>query len=168
MKKLFTFIFLIAGLIVLDQLIKFAIESRFFYGETYKVIPGFFSLAYVKNTGAAFGMGQGGPEWMRQVFFLALPVLFCGWVVFLMIKTLTGPLHMTTAYALILAGAIGNLIDRFRLGYVVDMFMFYWKQEQYHFHVFNIADSCITIAAGLLIYDFIKNHKTIKSEAKVK
>lgn len=148
---------------MVDQLTKQAIMQNFFYGETYKVIPGFFNLAYVKNTGAAFGMGQGGPEWFRQVFFLGLPVIFCGWIVYLMWKTISGPLHMTIAYSLILAGAIGNLIDRFTLGFVVDMFMFYWAKEENHFHVFNIADSCITIAAAILIFDYIKNARANKN-----
>ena len=163
MKKLGAFLLLILSLIVIDQLSKKAIMQNFFYGETYQVIPGFFSLAYVKNTGAAFGMGQGGPEWFRQVFFLGLPVLFCGWIVFLLWKTIKGPLYLTLAYSLILAGAIGNLIDRFSLGFVVDMFMFYWVKEENHFHVFNVADSCITIAAFLLIFDYIKTFRANKN-----
>jgi signal peptidase II len=134
--------------------------NNFFYGETLKVIPGFFNLAYVKNTGAAFGFGQGGPEWFRQVFFLALPVVFCGWIAYLFYKTIKGPMYLSMAYALIIAGATGNLIDRFRLGFVVDFLMFYWVKEENHFHVFNIADSCVTIAAFLLIYDYFKNRKT--------
>lgn len=166
MKKHLALFFLAIGLIVLDQVTKSAILSHFYYGETYKVIPGFFSLAFVKNTGAAFGMGQGGPEWMRQVFFLALPVVFCLWVVFLMYKSRQGPLYLALAYTLIIAGAVGNLIDRFRLGYVVDMFMFYWQKEENHFHVFNVADSCITIAAFLLIFDFYKNQKALKAQPK--
>ncbi|MFP5385011.1 MAG: signal peptidase II [Bacteriovoracia bacterium] len=166
-KKISIFSFIIVALIVIDQLTKKAIMQNFFYGETYKVIPGFFSLAFVKNTGAAFGFGAGGPEWFRQVFFLALPVLFCGWVAFLLYKSLKGPLYMSLAYSLIIAGAIGNLIDRFALGFVVDMFMFYWMKEENHFHVFNVADSCITIAAGLLILDYIKNlraNKEVKAQ----
>lgn len=160
MKRFWILFLLMVVLIVVDQVTKSAIVSRFFYGETYKVIPGFFSLAYVKNTGAAFGFGQGGPEWFRQVFFLGLPVIFCGWVFYMLIKSLKGPVYMSLAYALIIAGATGNLIDRFQLGFVVDMFMFYWQKEENHFHVFNVADSCVTIAAFLLIFDFFKNQKS--------
>lgn len=166
MKKSIALFILILVLIVLDQVTKAAIVSRFFYGETYQVIPGFFNLAYVKNTGAAFGFGQGGPEWFRQVFFLGLPVIFCFWVIVMMVKSIKGPLYMSLAYALIISGAVGNLIDRFRLGFVVDMFMFYWKKEENHFHVFNIADSCITVAASLLIYDYFKNYRATKLAAK--
>jgi len=159
MKRFWALFLIIIVMIVIDQVTKSAIQARFFYGETYNVIPGFFNLAYVKNTGAAFGFGQGGPEWFRQVFFLGLPVIFCGWVFYMLVKSLKGPLYMSLAYALIIAGATGNLIDRFTLGFVVDMFMFFWQKEENHFHVFNVADSCVTIAAFLLIFDFIKNHK---------
>jgi len=159
MKRFWALFLIIVVMIVIDQVTKSAIQSRFFYGETYQVIPGFFNLAYVKNTGAAFGFGQGGPEWFRQVFFLGLPVIFCAWVFYMLVKSLKGPLYMSLAYSLIIAGATGNLIDRFQLGFVVDMFMFYWQKEENHFHVFNVADSCVTIAAFLLIFDFIKNHK---------
>lgn len=166
MKRLMALFFMVIALIAIDQVTKSAIQARFFYGETYNVIPGFFNLAYVKNTGAAFGFGQGGPEWFRQVFFLALPVVFCGWVAFMLIKSLKGPFYVSLAYALIIAGAVGNLIDRFVLGYVVDMFMFYWLKEEHHFHVFNVADSCITIAAGLLIIEYIQSARTKKLEVK--
>lgn len=163
MKRILGLSLFVVLLIVLDQVTKGLIVSKFVYGETYNVIPGFFNLAYVKNTGAAFGMGAGGPEWFRQVFFLGLPVLFCLWIAFMMYKTIKGPLMMSMAYALIIAGAIGNLIDRFRLGFVVDMFMFFWKKEENHFHVFNVADSCITIAAVLLIFDFLKQARLNKN-----
>ncbi len=162
MKRFWALFLLMVVLIVVDQVTKGAIQARFFYGETFNVIPGFFSLAYVKNTGAAFGFGQGGPEWFRQVFFLGLPVIFCGWVFYMLIKSLKGPLYLSLAYALIIAGATGNLIDRFSLGFVVDMFMFFWQKEENHFHVFNVADSCVTVAAFLLIFDFFKNQKDKK------
>ena len=163
MKRFWSLCLLMSTLIITDQLSKGAIQTSFYYGETLPVIKGFFSLAYVKNTGAAFGFGANGPEWFRQIFFLGLPVLFCGWIFWLLIKTLKGPLYISLAYALIIAGATGNLIDRFSLGYVVDFLMFYWKEEANHFPAFNVADSCITIAAGLLIIDFFQQLKEKKS-----
>lgn len=166
MKRLVAFFIMIVALIAIDQVTKSAIEAHFYYGETYNVIPKFFNLAYVKNTGAAFGMGQNGPEWMRQIFFLALPVAFCLWVLYTMVKSIKGPIHTSIAYALIIAGAVGNLIDRFTLGYVVDMFMFYWMKEEHHFHVFNVADSCITVAAFILIYDHFQTVKEKKLQIK--
>ena len=165
MARFWSLCLMIATLIIVDQLSKGAIQSSLFYGQTIPVIEGFFSIAYVKNTGAAFGFGAGGPEWFRQVFFLALPVIFCGWIFVLLVKTLKGPFFVSLAYGLIIAGAVGNLIDRFSLGYVVDFLMFYWKDEANHFPAFNIADSCITVAAGLLIIDFFIQLKHKKTES---
>lgn len=165
MARFWTLSLVMATLIIVDQLSKGAIQSSLYYGQTIPVIEGFFSIAYVKNTGAAFGFGADGANWFRYIFFFALPVLFCGWILYLLIKTLKGPFYVSLAYALILAGATGNLIDRFSLGYVVDFLMFYWKEEANHFPAFNVADSCITIAAGLLIIDFFSQLKA-KKKAK--
>lgn len=166
MARFWILCLVMAALIIFDQLSKGAIQASLYYGQTIPVIEGFFSIAYVKNTGAAFGFGANGPEWFRQIFFLGLPVLFCGWIFWLLIKTLKGPFYLSLAYALIIAGATGNLIDRFILGYVVDFLMFYWKNETNHFPAFNIADSCITVAAGLLIIDFIVQLKAKKAADK--
>ncbi|WP_408098261.1 signal peptidase II [Peredibacter sp. HCB2-198] len=163
MARFWALCLLMATLIIVDQLTKGAIQTNLFYGQSIPVIDGLFSIAYVKNTGAAFGFGAGGPEWFRQVFFLALPVIFCGWIFYLMIKTIKGAFFISLAYALIIAGAVGNLIDRFSLGYVVDFLLFYWKEEANHFPAFNVADSCITIAAGLLIIDFFLQLKAKKA-----
>ena len=163
MKRFWSLCLLMSTLIIMDQLSKGAIQTSLFYGETIPVVKGFFSIAYVKNTGAAFGFGANGPEWFRQIFFLGLPVFFCGWIFWLLIKTLKGPFYISLAYALIIAGATGNLIDRFSLGYVVDFLMFYWKEEANHFPAFNVADSCISIAAGLLIIDFFQQLKAKKA-----
>ena len=163
MARFWSLSLLMAGLIIVDQLSKGAIQSNLYYGQTIPVIEGFFSIAYVKNTGAAFGFGANGPDWFRQIFFLGLPVIFCGWIFWLLIKTLKGPFFLSLAYALIIAGAIGNLIDRFSLGYVVDFLMFYWKEEANHFPAFNVADSCISVAAGLLIIDFFLQLKAKKT-----
>jgi signal peptidase II len=165
MARFWSLSLLMATLIIVDQLSKGAIQTSLYYGQTIPVIKGFFSIAYVKNTGAAFGFGSDGALWFRQIFFLGLPVIFCGWIFYLLVKTLKGAFYVSLAYALIIAGAIGNLIDRFSLGYVVDFLMFYWKDEANHFPAFNVADSCITVAAGLLIIDFFVQMKAKKEGA---
>lgn len=165
MNRFFVLSAIALSLIIIDQVTKAAIVDSIAYGDSIKVIDGFFNLAHVRNTGAAFGIGQGSSEIIRQLFFLFLPVGFCLWVLFLFYKTAKGPLHNSLAYALIIAGATGNLIDRFRLGYVVDMFMFYWKKEEHHFHVFNVADSCVSVAAVLLIYDYFLQYRAKKLES---
>lgn len=164
MARFWALSLMMAALIIIDQLSKGAIQTSLYWGQSIPVIDGFFSIAYVKNTGAAFGFGANGPALFRQVFFLALPVVFVGWIFFMLIKTLKGPFYLSLAYALIIAGAIGNLIDRFSLGYVVDFLLFYWKDEANHFPAFNVADSCISIAAGLLIIDFFHQLKIKRAE----
>lgn len=162
MARFWKLLVLICFLIIIDQLTKGWTQSTFRYeGETIPVIEGFFSLTFVKNPGAAFGMGGQASPLFRQFMFLLVPTLFSGWVAFMLIKTIKGPFHMSMAYALILAGAIGNLIDRYTLGYVVDFFLFYYRQHD--FPAFNVADSCITIAAFLLIGDMLWQLKKKKS-----
>jgi len=163
MTRFWSLCLVMATLIIIDQLSKGAIQTNLYYGQSIPVIDGFFSIAYVKNTGAAFGIGAGAHEMIRILLFLVLPVIFCGWIFVMLIKTLKNPFYLSLAYALILAGAIGNLIDRFSLGYVVDFLLFYWKDESNHFPAFNVADSCITVAAGLLIIDFFVQLKAKKA-----
>lgn len=161
MARFWKLLVMICFLIIIDQLTKGWTQSTFrFEGQTIEVIRGFFSLTFVKNPGAAFGMGSQSSLLVRQLMFLAVPTLFSFWVVYILIKTISGPFHMSLAYALILAGAVGNLIDRYTLGYVVDFFLFYYKQHD--FPAFNVADSCITVAAGLLIWDMLLQLKNKK------
>lgn len=165
MKRFWILLLIISFLIILDQFVKGAIQTNFQLGESVPVIKGFFSLSYVQNTGIAFGIGSGSSEWFRVLMFIALPCLICIALFYFMIKEIKKNFWLPLAYALILAGAIGNLIDRFLLGYVVDMFHFYWKS--YHFHVFNIADSVITIGAVILGIDQVFLQKKDRSEKKL-
>ena len=144
-------------IILVDQITKGIVQSKFFLGETVPVIEGFFNFTYVKNPGAAFGFLAGASLEIRQFMFLLLPVLACVWLVTLIWKTRHENFLLCLAYSLILAGAIGNLIDRFSMGYVVDFLDFYYGSN--HFPAFNFADSSITIAAFLLIIDFINEIK---------
>lgn len=154
MARFWKLLVLMCFLIIIDQLVKGWTQSYFVgEGASLTVIDGLFNLTYVKNTGAAFGMGGQAAPFLRAIMFLVVPTVFSFWVLYMLVKSIKGSFHMSLAYALILAGAVGNLIDRFYLGYVVDMFHFYFRT--YHFYVFNIADSCISIAAGILIGDMI-------------
>lgn len=152
----------IITIILVDQLSKGAVQDNMHIGESFTVIDGLFNITYVKNPGAAFGFGREYSNLFRIIFFLVVPVIACFWLFTLLLKSLKGPAILSTAYALILAGAIGNLIDRFMLRYVVDMFDFYWGDA--HFATFNVADSSISVAAGLLIIDFLMQLKKKKPE----
>lgn len=157
MNRIWKLSLVIATIILVDQFSKGAIQSNFQLGESIEIIPGFFNFTYVRNSGAAFGFGAGAHDWFRIVMFLMLPVFACFWLLFLMWQERKGCVYLASAYALILAGAIGNLIDRFTLRYVVDFLDFHFGG--WHFWTFNVADSAITIGGGLLVIGLYLENK---------
>jgi signal peptidase II len=142
--------FWLIGILVTDQITKIAMTAKFQLGETLSIIPGFFNLTLVHNPGAAFGLFASAPEQFRQPFFFAVPLITLLIIFYLFHKL--NPKQKISAHALssIIAGAIGNLIDRFRFNYVVDFLDFHWRFE-YHFPAFNVADSAISIGVALLL-----------------
>lgn len=156
-KHLLLYLSVIFAVVIFDQYTKYLVDSQFYLGESIKVIDGLLNFTYARNTGAAFSFGGDFHNGLRYLLFLALPVVACGWLLVLLVKSFKGPAMLSWAYALILGGAIGNLIDRFRLDYVVDFIDFY--QGNAHFATFNIADMAISVAAGLLILDYLINRK---------
>lgn len=162
MNRIWKLSLLMTFLIIVDQLTKGAVQSSFSYGESIPIVDGFFNLTYVKNPGAAFGFGAGASLGIRKFLFLLLPVLACFWLIWLIWDNRNKSLFSALTYSLILSGAIGNLIDRFTLGYVVDFLDFYVGQS--HFPAFNIADSCISVGAAFLIWEFILELKNKKRD----
>jgi signal peptidase II len=136
-----------ALVIVLDQLSKAWISSHFVYGESFAVL-GVFNLVLAHNTGAAFSMLNDAGGWQRWMFS-AIAVAASVWIVWLLRRHQQQKLFCL-ALALILGGALGNLMDRIAYGYVVDFLDFYWGR--YHFPAFNIADSAITCGAALMLW----------------
>ena len=135
-------------LIVADQLTKLAITEHFVYGESMP-ITSFFNLVLVYNKGAAFSFLSDAGGWQR-VFFIALTFGAIGLIIWMIRKHRDEKLFCW-GLVFILGGAIGNLIDRIRLGHVVDFLDFHFGG--WHFWAFNVADSAITIGACLLIID---------------
>lgn len=167
MNKLFSdtglrWLWLTLVLLVIDQVSKYWVVASFDYRETLSVLP-FFNLTYVHNPGAAFSFlaGQGG--WQRW-FFTAIAtvasIVFLVW----MAKTPKKDRLLSIAFALILSGAVGNLIDRVLLGYVIDFLDFHWAG--YHFAAFNIADSAIFIGAALMILESFTSKEASKEASK--
>jgi len=155
-KQLQFLIFLVIFIdlfITIDQVSKYYVRTNFEYGESVVVIKDFFHFTYSQNQGAAFSMGDDYPIEVRRVLFLFIPVIAVLWLIYLMYKSIPLSFFKAFSYALIVSGAIGNLIDRFYLGYVVDFFHFFYRD--YHFAIFNVADSLISVAAFLLILDLI-------------
>lgn len=133
----------------LDQLTKFMVLAGLRLYEAIPVIPGFFNLTFITNTGAAFGLLAGEQTLLRQVFFIAVAMAAL-LVLFFSYRHLHGQSRLFVhAIGMIAGGAVGNLIDRLRFGHVVDFLDFYVKG--YHWPAFNVADSAITIGVGLFI-----------------
>lgn len=135
--------------VILDQITKTIIVKKFTLHEMLPVIPNYFDITRIHNTGAAFGMLANADPMIRIPFFIIIPVLALS-MIFYFLKTLpNGNRWSAIALALILSGAVGNLIDRGIYGYVVDFLYFSWKHE-YFFPAFNIADSAISVGAAVL------------------
>jgi signal peptidase II len=127
-----------ALIIVLDQLSKLWISSHFSYGEALHITD-FFNLVLAHNSGAAFSFLNDAGGWQRWMFSV-IALVAAVWILRLLRQHATETLFCL-ALALVLGGALGNLIDRVVYGYVIDFIDFYWNEN--HFPAFNIADSAI-------------------------
>lgn len=136
---LFTIIFLVG----LDQYTKNLIVTYIPEGEKLEIIPDFFNVTYVKNSGAAWSMLEG-----QRTIFIIITVLAVIYFSYLLIKEKDKPFIFKVSYLLIIGGAIGNFLDRFVNAYVVDFLDF--KFFGYDFPVFNLADCFLTV--GVFIY----------------
>jgi signal peptidase II len=149
-KALFFFLSILV-ILVLDQWTKFLVLTHFdIPGDTFVLIRDFFSLTYVRNTGAAFGFLAAANPAFRVPFFLVLPIVAMVFLSFLYRDLPKDARWRSLALGLVSGGAIGNLIDRIRLGYVVDFLDFHCGAT-WSFPAFNIADSAICVGVGILL-----------------
>ncbi len=141
---------LVAAFVVfLDQLSKYWILQNIFPGEMLEVIPGFFNLTLAFNKGAAFGFMSGLPEGTRQIVMTLTACLAFGALAYFFFVEFLHDSVAHTALAAILGGAFGNIIDRVRLGMVVDFLDVYYGS--YHWPAFNVADSSICLGVAILL-----------------
>jgi signal peptidase II len=143
-----------ALVIVLDQLSKAWIIGHFAFGESLTVFS-LFNLVLAHNTGAAFSFLNDAGGIQRWLFSI-IAIAASGWIIWLL-RRHNAQLLFAAALSMILGGALGNLIDRLRYGYVVDFLSFHWGEH--YFPAFNLADSAITCGAFLLILDSLKEKK---------
>ena len=139
------------AIVLLDQATKALIKAKLPLHESVTVIPGFFDLTHVRNTGAAFGMLDNTEFPYKPALMVAVALVALGAVAS---YALTLPATQRIArlgLALILGGAVGNLIDRATMGYVVDFADVYFRGV--HFWAFNVADSAITVGVVLMLLD---------------
>jgi signal peptidase II len=148
----------ITGLVVLlDQLTKGWIIATMRLHDAYPVIDGFFNIVYVRNPGAAFGFLAGASPLFRSVFFLAVTLAAILLILHYLRQTKIEEIFLVLALALILAGAVGNLIDRIRFGEVIDFLDVYIGAH--HWPAFNIADASITTGASVLVMFLLGKRK---------
>lgn len=153
-KRGLAWLWLTALVLALDQLTKLAIiDGLSAYRDVVRLTP-FFNLVHVHNTGAAFSLFADQPGWQRH-FFLGVALVASGVILHLLRRTRGRPLF-SAALALILGGALGNVIDRIAYGHVIDFLDFH--VGGWHWPAFNVADSAITLGAGLLVWDSLRRH----------
>lgn len=146
------FVALILLVVVLDQASKLWIAGHFSLYETVPVVPGFFNLTFLTNTGAAFGFLAGQPSAWRKFFFIGVAVTALVVIGFMYRRLRSISAWYVAALGLIAGGAAGNLIDRIRLGSVIDFLDVYIGRH--HWPAFNLADSAITVGVAIfLVYN---------------
>ena len=147
MRRKITIPLTIVLLVVLDQLVKWAIVSNIKLGEVKGFIPSIMSLTYLQNTGAAFSILEN-----QQWLFTIITLLVIGGAIWYLIKNIKGSFWLISGLTLIIAGGLGNFIDRLRQGFVVDMF----QVDFINFAVFNVADTYLTFGVLIMLLVIIK------------
>jgi signal peptidase II len=141
-------VLLILAVVALDQITKYAIEAQLSLGQSIEIINGFFSLTYARNTGAAWSILTGQMTFFYIVSAIALVVM-----TYFLLKTDKKENLQRIALALLIAGTLGNFIDRLMFQYVRDFLDFIIIG--YDFPIFNVADISLNVAIGLLILEAI-------------
>ena len=154
MTRLLVVYFLISALLVgLDQWSKYLKVQNISLGETKEFIPGFLSLTHLRNTGAAWSLLEG-----KMIFFYVITVIVSVVIIYLLIKNYKKSIWYSVGLSFVLAGAIGNFIDRVRLGYVVDML----QTDFMNFPIFNVADSTLVVGVICIFIYLILDEKAAK------
>ncbi|EHL2501632.1 signal peptidase II [Enterococcus faecalis] len=154
MTRLLVVYFLISALLVgLDQWSKYLTVQNISLGETKEFIPGFLSLTHLRNTGAAWSLLEG-----KMIFFYVITVIVSVVIIYLLIKNYKKSIWYSVGLSFVLAGAIGNFIDRVRLGYVVDML----QTDFMNFPIFNVADSTLVVGVICIYIYLILDEKAAK------
>ena len=148
-----------AAVMLLDQVTKQLIVKNLGWFDVLPVVP-HFNIVHMRNTGAAFSMLSNA----SPVFFILLGTAVSLGILWWLRKNPQGQTLVAVGLSMILGGALGNVIDRASRGYVVDFLDFYWNS--WHFAAFNVADSEISVGAGLLILDMLLEGRRARAAVK--
>jgi len=142
------------AVLVFDQITKVVVDKTMSLYASVEIIPNFLHITYLRNTGAAFGFLAGGRTTLRMVFFTVVSAVAIGCISYLLKALRPQQKTLIVSLSLILGGAAGNLVDRLRMGEVIDFIDLHW----YHIHwpAFNVADSAITIGVILLFLQLLR------------
>jgi signal peptidase II len=154
-----------AAVLVLDQASKLWINAALPRYAHIEVLPQFLNIVHVRNPGIAFGLFQNIPESFRAALLIATTLLALGLLVFLLAQSQQNSRLERWNLALIMGGAVGNLIDRVRLGEVIDFVDAHWM-NQYHWPAFNVADACISTGITFLVLIEIRRMLAARSGKK--
>ena len=156
-KKYLILLATVAVAVLLDFITKAYIDSNMSLHESVVVIGGLLNITYVRNPGAAFSFLASASPGFRSVFFLTVTILSIVLVLYYIAKSRTEEPLMIFALSLILSGALGNFIDRVRMGEVIDFIDVHLGA--YHWPAFNVADSAITVGACIMLFALFKRPK---------
>jgi signal peptidase II len=160
MKLKYLYLLVISVLVIgLDQATKLLVVKAIDLHELVPVVPGLFNLTYLHNRGAAFGILADSPY--RLPFFLAVTLVSVLVLLYAIHRSRDDQRLAPFSLSLIFAGAVGNLIDRMRLGEVIDFLDVYWKEH--HWPAFNVADSAICVGVALLAIDMLLEERRQKA-----
>jgi len=163
--KQFKYLWITAVVILLDQFIKIVVKLTLPLYQSKVVLGDLILLTHVQNTGAAFSISLGSPA-INRIFFVGMTIIAIAFVIYLIYRSTTKLQQI--GLSLIIGGAIGNLIDRVLFGYVTDfMDVDFPDFIMQRWPVFNVADSSIVIAMGLLILDMIINKEASNEPNKI-
>lgn len=152
---------IVVGVVTLDQATKSMVTSRLTLGQSIEVIPDLLHLTLVRNSGMAFGLLSRSDVPYKTVLVTLLSLGALAAVVYYALLSTRSETLTRFGLAFILGGAVGNIIDRIRLGYVVDFVDVFYRGA--HWPAFNVADSCICVGVGLLILDSFRHREDSRS-----
>jgi signal peptidase II len=141
------------GIVVADQVTKTLVRNGLSLYESKTIIPGFLDLTHVRNTGAAFGLFNAADFPLKPAVMLGMAILALAAIAVYAAQLRPDERLARGGLALVLGGAVGNLIDRAATGYVLDFVDVYYGGA--HFWAFNVADAAITVGAALVILDVL-------------
>lgn len=155
---------LVLAIVAADQITKFLVVGSLGLGQSHPLVPGWLHFTLVRNTGMAFGLLSGAAIPFKAALVTLLSLAAMGAVTYYALKSTHNERLTRVGLTFILGGAMGNIIDRVRLGYVVDFVDVFYRDT--HWPAFNVADTCICIGVGLLLLDSFRRRDEEPSPAR--